>query len=164
MQGPERLAGLDAVVVAQQAGEVPVGGQRLGLPAAAVERQHELKTQPLPDRELGDQLDQPAHRLAVPAGGKFQLGTRLQRDGPQLDQPVPGGVEPEAGEPGERLALPQLQRGVRLGQRHPGLPGRLRLPGVPHAPLETRHVDRLGGHPQQVTGVGEREHLGRRTR
>ena len=52
MQPPQRLAGVDAELAGEQVADMAVGGQRVALPAAPVQRQHELAVQPLPQRML----------------------------------------------------------------------------------------------------------------
>src|SRR6185312_4571802 len=52
----QRFPGVDAELTGEQVTGPPVGGQRFGLPAAPVQRQHELAVQPLPQRMVGGQL------------------------------------------------------------------------------------------------------------
>ena len=55
VQALQRFSGVDAEFAGEQVAGTPVGGERLGLPATAIQRQHELAVQPLPQRMLGGQ-------------------------------------------------------------------------------------------------------------
>ena len=48
VQALQRLAGIDPELAGEQVADTAVAGQRLGLPAAAVQCQHELAMQPFP--------------------------------------------------------------------------------------------------------------------
>ena len=50
VQAAQRLAGVDAELAGEQVTGPAVGGQRVGLPTAPVQRQHQLAVQPLPQR------------------------------------------------------------------------------------------------------------------
>ena len=69
VQALQRLAGIDPELAGEQVADPAVAGQRLGLSAAAVQRQHQLTVQPLPQRMAGDQLFQFSGDRAVPATG-----------------------------------------------------------------------------------------------
>ena len=77
MQAPQRLPGIDPELVGEQIADTPVSGQRVGLPAAAVQRQHELAVQPLPQRMVGDQPLQFGGDRAVPAKRQVSLDPGL---------------------------------------------------------------------------------------
>ena len=77
VQPPQRLPGVDAELGGEQVADPPVGGQRVGLPAAAVQRQHELTVQPLPQRMFGDQLLQFGGDRVVPAKRQVSLDPAL---------------------------------------------------------------------------------------
>jgi len=85
VQALQRLAGVDAQFVGQQAAGPPVGGQRVGLPAAPVPRQHQLAVQPLPQRVLAGQPLQLAGERVVPAQAQVRIDPRLHCGQPQLD-------------------------------------------------------------------------------
>ena len=61
-------AGIDAELVREAGADAAQCGQRVGLPAGAVQRQHQHRPQPLPGGMLGDERGQGAHRLGVPTG------------------------------------------------------------------------------------------------
>ena len=68
----QRHAGLDAQFVAQHPATLPVGGQRLGLPARPVQGHHQGAAQALPGRVGADEPDQLGYERLVPA--QRQLG------------------------------------------------------------------------------------------
>ena len=60
--------GVDAELSGEQVAGAPVGGERLGLPAAAIQRQHELAVQPLPQRmACGQVLQSPVSASSRPS-------------------------------------------------------------------------------------------------
>ena len=87
VQALQRLSGIDAELTGQQVADPPVGGQRVGLPAAPVERQDELAVQPLPQGVLGGQLLQFGGQRVVPAQRQVRVDPGLDRGQPQLLQP-----------------------------------------------------------------------------
>ena len=93
MQPPQRLPGVDAELAGEQVADMAVGGQRVGLPAAPVQRQHELAVQPLPQRMVGGQLLQLGGERVVPAQRQVGVDPGLERGQPQLLQ----GARPPAG-------------------------------------------------------------------
>ena len=108
---PQRRARLEPELVERRP-RVAVGLERLGLPARAVEREHQLPAQPLAVRMLGDQRLELADELGVAAEREVGLDPLLERRQPQL-------LEPRRLDPRERLV-------VELGQRRPA-PQRERL-------------------------------------
>ena len=144
---------IDAQGLGQFAPGVRVDLQRLGLPAAAVQGQHQLGAQPLTQREFGHQFPQLRDEFAVPA--ERQAGRRpvLQRRKPQLLQPgrLRGG-ERRLPHVGERRPAPQSQR---LPQQ-PGRPfvrtGRQRRPAGGCEPGEPVRVDLVGIDREPVPG------------
>ena len=95
MQPLQRLAGVDAELAGEQFADPPVGGERVGLPAAPVQRQHELAVQPLPQRVPGHQLLQLGDERVVPAERQVGVDAGLQRGQPQFLQA--GGLRPGEG-------------------------------------------------------------------
>ena len=146
-------AGIDAELVGDGVPRPPVGLERLGVTAGAVQRPHQQQPQAFPQRMVGQQPAGFGDGLGVPAAGE------LRRD------PEFGGFEAELVEPfglrldergvrdvSQRLAVPQREC---LGE----LPGRaLRvtvgegLPAVAHHGLEHQRVRVRGGHPKLVAG------------
>jgi hypothetical protein len=110
--------GVEPERVAQRASAAAEDGERIALAAAAVEREHELRLQPLAQRvlrrervELGDELD-------VLSEGEVGVEPLLQRHEPQLLEARDLGL-------GERLVRHVRERGAapereRLAQRRRG--------------------------------------------
>jgi hypothetical protein len=154
VQAPERFSGVDAELTGEQVAGTPVGGQRFGLSAAAIQRQYELAMQPLPQRILGGQLFQLAGECVVPAKRQVRVDPRFEGGEPQFLQP--GRLGPGEGvvsQVGQHTAAPQPQR---LAQRPRGfvVPARVqRGPPRGEPVLEHRRVQVLAAHPQQVTAA-----------
>jgi hypothetical protein len=87
VQPPQRLPGVDAELAGEQIADMAVGGQRVALPAAPVQRQHELAVHPLPHRMLAGQLLQLGGQRVVPAQRQVRVDPGLDRGQPQLLQP-----------------------------------------------------------------------------
>ena len=147
---------LDAERLDERAPRVPVRRQRIGLPAAPVERDHELAAQPLDERMLRDQELEVCDELRVVTECELRLDPLLQRFEAQLVEP--GDVEPGpglVGEPLERRPAPQRERlGQRLCRRLRPLAAR---PG--DEPLEPVEVDRLRRRPELVPGTDRRDRV-----
>ena len=82
MQLAEGRARLDPELVHQRAAGVLVGLERLGLPAGAIEREHQLRAQPLAQRILGDERLQLADELGVAAGLEVGVDALLEHGQP----------------------------------------------------------------------------------
>jgi hypothetical protein len=102
---------VDAELLDQDRPGPLVGQQRIGLPARAIQRQHELGPRPLRKRLLTDQPLQLGHQLRVAPRLKIGLQAILQRAEPELGQAVAlGRAEVGGQELPERLTTPQPQR------------------------------------------------------
>ena len=109
------LARLEPELVRQLAPGHPVASQRLGLAAGAVEREHQLAAQALPQRMLGDERLELADELGVTAERQVGVDPLLERRQPQLLQPRDLGLgERLVGEVGERRPAPQRERLAQL--------------------------------------------------
>jgi hypothetical protein len=87
-----------------------VGGQRVGLPAGAVEREHQPRVQPLPQGVGSGQRLQLPEDVGVPAGRQFQVDDLFARRQLQLGQPRRLRRGPaRIGELRQRRAAPQRQ-------------------------------------------------------
>ena len=85
--------------------------ERLGLPAAAIERKHQLAAQPLAERVGGDERLQLADERGVAAERELGVDPLLEGDDAQLVEP--GGLEPGElllVEVCERRAVPERER------------------------------------------------------
>ena len=164
LQPLELGTGLDAEVLDEGGPGHPGDVERLGLPARPVQGQHELGLRALAERLLGDQGAQLVEDVGVAA--ELELGVDPVDAGAdaQLLQPGPGDVEDVAGQPAERLAAPQRQRGgepVRGGlvvpRRHGGArrgQAGLEPGGVQGARRDVQHVAGPPGD-QQVAAAGD---------
>ena len=164
VQALQRLAGVDAEFAGEQFADPLVGGERVGLPAAAVQRQHELAVQPLPQRMPGGQLLQLGDERVVPAERQVGVDPGLQNGEPQFLQP--GGLGPGegvVGQVGQHRAAPQIQRlAQRLGGF--GVPASFQLsPSRGEAVLEQRRVQVLMVHVQHITAVPGQKDVSRGT-
>jgi hypothetical protein len=125
---------------------MPVGLERVGLPAAAVQRQHPLRVQLLAQRLLCNQRFELADDLAMAAGGEVALDRQLERGEPQLLEPTDlGRGERLTGHVIQRRPVPQRQRFAR---------GRLR-----DEPLEASGID-VAGAEAQLVAAPARDDLG----
>ena len=104
---------LEPELVAQPVAEVVRGAQRLGLPARAVEREHQLAAEPLAQRMIDEERFELADDLFVVADPQLGVDARLDRDDVQLVEPDRLRPDPfRVGELGERRAAPLAERGV----------------------------------------------------
>ena len=152
----ELRAGVDAELLDEGLARGAVGGERVGLPAGAVEREHELRARPLAQRLGLDERLELGDELGVAAQREVGLDALLDDDGAQLLEPGDLRLrERLVDEVGERRAAPERER---LAQRDLGGGRVARLERGP--PLlrerdEAVHVDALGL---------ELEHVARRAR
>ncbi len=127
-------AGLDPELVEEGCARCPVRVERLGLAARAVEREHQLRSERLTQRMLGDERLELRHELRRAAGGEVCLD-------PLLDRRDALFLEPRCLERklaiGERRTAPERQR---LAQELGGLRG-LALPRLRDELVEGADVD-----------------------
>jgi hypothetical protein len=140
-----------AQLFGQCAAEVVVDLKRVGLPSAAVQREHELPAQALAQRMLADQGAQLGREFAGRAESQARLGAFLQAGQVQLLQPGDLGLrEGLITEIGQRRAAPQRQRLVQ----HPGRLRRVALydgiAAFADQPLELADVQFRREDPQRV--------------
>ena len=158
------LAGVDAELAGQQVAGPAVGGQRVGLPAAPVQRQHQLAVQPLPQRMVPDQPVQLGGQRVMPAQRQVSVDPRLKRGQPQLLQAGRlGPGERVVGQVGQHRTAPQAQRPAqRLGGL--GVPARVqRRPACGEALLEDGRVQVLAVHAKQISAVPGHQDIPRGT-
>ena len=79
MQPEQAGVGVDAQLVGQLGAQLGVGGQRVGLAAAPVQREHPQAAQPLAEGALPGQPVQLAGHAGVPPAGQVGLDPFLQR-------------------------------------------------------------------------------------
>ena len=126
-------------LVDERRASLPVGAERVGLAAGAVEREHQLTAEALSQRMLGDQDFELADQVLVPAEAEVAVDPVHQhRDALGLES-----LHVDAGrglelEPGEGRSAPQCQS-LSIQRRRP-LGIRL-LARVAREPLECERVD-----------------------
>ena len=152
------LARLEPELVGELALRLAVGAERLGLPAGAIEREHQLAAQPLAQRMLGDERVELADQLRVPARGEIGVDPLLERRPAQLLEPRDLGLrERLVGEVGERRAAPQRQRPPQRRGGAVGI-GALRLADelLEAREVELRPVDLQGVAGRRGSRAGRR--------
>ena len=122
----ERRAGLETELVVQHPPRLLVRLERLGLAAAAVEREDQLAAQPLAQRVLRDEHEQLGHELAVAAAVEIGLEPVLERRQPQLLERGRLRARERRVHVGERLAAPQRVRLAQQPRAHGGIRVRAR--------------------------------------
>ena len=91
--------------------------ERLRLPARAVEREHQLAAQALPQRLLANERLELADELGAAAALEVGVDPRLERGEPELLEPRDLGLRPGlVREVGEGGAAPELERRGELGR------------------------------------------------
>jgi hypothetical protein len=116
----QALAWLDAKLIDELAPGVLVGLQRVGLPVAAIQREHQLGAQPFPVGLLGDQRLERSHNLGLETQGELRLDELLERSDSQVLQASDLGLrEVLAGELSQRRTAPHRQH--RLQHRDSAL-------------------------------------------
>ena len=145
LQLAQLWAGLEPQLVAHVSSAVAVGLQRLGLPPAAIEREHELAAYALAHRVVAHERLELADHLRVAAERQVCVDALFERDQAQLVEPrdlLLG--ERLVGEVRQRWAAPQrepltqpLRRAIRLARGERALTGT-------HRSLEPLHVDIVG--------------------
>ena len=129
--------------------------ERIGLATAAVERQHQLPPEPLPERVVRERRTERRRQLAMLAEGEPDLEVLLERVDVQHLEPACLGAEPgRAGQPLQRRPAPEgKRRGDRVRralnvvgpQRGAGLREQLLEPhGIDERVLERVAVGRAG--------------------
>jgi hypothetical protein len=154
-------ARLKAQVLAHAAARVAVGLERLGLPAAAVQREHELSSKALAERVLADEPIEFAGDLPVAPERQVGVHALLEGDEAQLVEPrdlLP--CKRLVGEVRQRRAPPQRQPLAQPARRAIGLArGECVLADADRS-LEAVHVEILGAEPQQIAVGPRHEHVG----
>jgi hypothetical protein len=151
--------GLDAELADELSPGPLVAPQRLGGPAGPVQREHQLRGEPLVLRVLLDERGQLVEQSGMTPQAQQHVGALLGRCQPGLVQ-VPAQPDPDVigGDPGQRRAVPQPERLVQQPQPLPQVaaaagptgelpepvcvhPGRVVAPQfIPRGPTQRRHL------------------------
>ena len=107
------LTWLDAEVFAERAPRLAIHVERLCLPAAAVEREHELAAEPLTVRVLGDQALQLGHEHVVCALIELCVDPALDGGEPKIVEPSRFCGRKRRVDSREGRPAPELERGCR---------------------------------------------------
>ena len=150
MKVPQFGAGLDAEFLDKHAPGLSERRQGVALPAAPVEREHELAAEPFPQRMLTYQPSKLRRRRGVLAKREHDLDALLNRCQPLLDKPYPADLDPGAGNPSQRGRLPQQQRRVEGRRRASQVACRTQCTRCVQMPAEYLGVKLAGFQPQQV--------------
>jgi hypothetical protein len=153
VQVPQPGPGLDAELGDQHIAGALVGGQRLALPPAPVQGQHQLPVQALAQRMAGGQLPQLGNQLLVMAPAQLTLDPPVQRLHMQLFQVrQPLIAQQLGGHVRQRRAAPQSQR-LRRGPRRLRPPARAsRRARVPGQRLEPGRIQLIAPDRDHITG------------
>ncbi len=147
MHGREAGSGFHAQFVDQQLAGVRVDAQRLGLPAAPVQREHQQLAQSLAQRVLGGERAQLGDDLAVQADVEGRRAAFFPGGDLEFGQPEPLGLGVRARHSGERAAAPQREG----GHQQPVCLTLVRdRGGLGDARVEHGQVEGVGGDPQGV--------------
>ena len=119
LEPTERRARLDTQLVCEHTPGLAIGLERVRLPARAVERDHELASQPLVERMLRDERLELADQLEMTSQGKLGLHACRDTGDTEIleprDRALGKGLVDEVG---ERRPAPELERvAQRLGGR-----------------------------------------------
>ncbi len=153
LEPPQRLTGLDPQLVNEHPARFAERRHRLGLPAGAVERHHQLAAQTFAVWMLEDQALELGHRLRVPAKLEICLHAILERGQAQLSETFRlAAGEPVVWEVRQRFSAEQRKRFAELRGSQRGAVG-----------------VGLGGHALEAANVdlvlrSEPQHIPRRTR
>ena len=124
MDAAEPRTGIDAQLAVEHLAGVVEGLQRLGLPAAAVQRDHQQAAHALTQRVLRDERGQLGHRLLVTAQIEQDVGALFGGGRAQLGEAGPLGGGERTRHPGEGGSVPFAERVVQRGDRPGQVPGR----------------------------------------
>src|SRR5439155_23167356 len=102
--------GLDAELLAERLARAAVELKRVGLPARAIEREHQLRPWPLPERFLRDQLFELRDEACVAAEREVCVDALLERREPLVLKPRAGVARERLRELGQRWTAPELER------------------------------------------------------
>ena len=127
--------------------------QRLDLTAGAVQREHQLRAQPLTQRELAYQRVQLADQLLLVAEREIGVDPVLQRRQASLLEPCDLSLsERLVGEVGQRRTAPQPERVAKTSGRGGGICAVERSAALGRQPLELVSVELIGRKLELIPG------------
>ena len=152
---------LDPELLDEDLARVAVGLQRVGLAAAAVQREHQLRVQPLAPRVLGRELLELGDQLRVAPGGEVGVDAHLQRREALLLQAARSRPARTARRRARRAAVPATAPAPRAAPRRHRRHVRPPAPGGRRRRwrLEALGVELAGAHAQPVAGRGGDQHV-----
>src|SRR5918996_867874 len=131
-----------------------VGGERVCLPAGAVEREHQLGTQALAQRLLAHERRQLGDERRVPTEGEVRLDPILERDQAQLLEARDVSLrERLVAKVGERRTAPEVEGLAEPSRRGLGTPVRKRGASFLEEPLEPVEIELLRIDTEQVAAA-----------
>ncbi len=150
--------GVDAELLDERLPRGSVGGERVGLTARAVERQHQLRPRPLSECLRLDECLELSDELGVPAESEIGLDPLLERDRAQLLQPGDLGLgERLVEEVRERRPAPERERLAENALGRSGVTSLARRPPLLREAGEAMNVHALGGELELVARRASRE-------
>ena len=135
--------GIDAEFLGEHVPAVGEHPQRLGVPPAAVQRDHQQPAHALAQRMIRHQDGQVGHDLLVAAQREQDIGPFLGGTRAQLGEPHPLGLRERARHAGERDAAPEPERALQRVDR--GRPGRRSCAVAGPGPAAARRRPRRAG-------------------
>ena len=146
-------AGLEAELVVQEPPRVPIEVETLGLTATAVEREHQLPTEALAIRVVGDHGLELGDEREVSSERELSVDPALDRRQEELVEPLGlNAHEPLHLEIRERPACPELLGCAERRRCCRRVAACERLAAVGGEPLEALQVELSGLDPEQVAG------------
>ena len=151
-------ARIDAELIGEHPPAFREHPQRLSVPSAAVQRDHQQPAHPLPQRVIRHHGRQVGHDLLVAAKRQQDVGPLFRGRGAQLTETHPLRLRERPGHPGERDTPPQRERRVERDHRAGQVTSLAQLAGPAEILLEGHRV-RLAGHQvKHVSSSGGDQH------
>jgi hypothetical protein len=150
----QRGPGLETELVHEPGARGPVGVERLGLTAAAIEGEHQQFLRTLAQRIGRRQALQLGDGLPVTAAGEVGLDAPLEGHEAKLVEAQASGAEDIAlRDVGQGFTAPERQCSTERGRSFLGTAVVERARTLRREPLEARQVDHIALHPQHVAGI-----------
>jgi hypothetical protein len=150
------LARLQAEIVEEDAPRLLIGVQRVGLPARSIQRQHQLRPQPLEQRLARHERTELADEIGVAPERKIGVDPLLECRQAELFEALDlAAGEVVVGEIRQRWAAPQSQRQAQLL----GSLARLGVAGLLKQLLEPLRVELAGSDLQHVAARTRQQHV-----